>query len=68
MTPAGDEVLAADTTVPAGFYSEVLAAEDPASAELAQTGSNGVAITLGAALVLVFSGLGLTVFRRRATR
>lgn len=68
VTPAGDEVLAADTPVPAGFYSEVLAAEDPASAELAQTGSNGVAITLGAALVLVFSGLGLTVFRRRATR
>ncbi|WP_456824178.1 hypothetical protein [Cellulomonas sp. P5_E12] len=68
VTPLEAEVLAAETTESAGFYSEVLAAEDPASAELAQTGSNGVAITLGAALVLVFSGLGLTVFRRRATR
>ena len=63
-----DEVLAADSDASAEFYSEVLAAGDVASAELADTGSDGVAITLGAALLLVLSGLSLTVIRRRAAR
>ena len=63
-----DEVLAAGSDASAEFYSEVLAADDVTSAELADTGSDGVAITLGSALLLVLTGLGLTVLRRRAAR
>ena len=63
-----DEVLAADSDASAEFYSEVLSADGVTSAELADTGSDGVAITLGSALLLVLAGLSLTVIRRRATR
>ena len=67
-TPEVDEVLVANDVVEEAFSSEVLAAGAPAAGELAATGSDGVAITLGSALLLVLSGLSLTVIRRRATR
>ena len=68
--PAVDvtDVLSADDPAPATVITEVLAEDDPTTGELASTGSDGVAITLGAALLLALSGLSLTAIRRRATR
>ncbi|KQS97000.1 hypothetical protein [Cellulomonas sp. Leaf395] len=61
-------VVVVPDPVPAAVVTEVLATDDPAQGELASTGSDGVAITLGAALLLALSGLSLTAIRRRATR